>query len=89
MQATCLALSLNPSAQDKAQAELDAVVGPDRLPNFEDRASLVYVNAITKEALRWFNVTPRHCALHDQRRRIPGLLHPGGSLLVANIWYVL
>ena len=89
MQATCLALSLNPGAQEKAQAELDAVVGPDRLPDFEDRASLVYVNAIIKEALRWFNVTPlgiSHRSMEDDV--ISGYFVPAGSILIANIWCV-
>ena len=36
----------------KAQKELDAVVGQDRLPEFSDRTSLPYTNAILKEVLR-------------------------------------
>ena len=32
----------HPAAQRKAQQEIDAVVGQDRLPTFEDRASLPY-----------------------------------------------
>jgi len=47
-----------PEAQKKAQAELDAVVGPHRLPELSDRPSLHYVNALIKETLRWQLVTP-------------------------------
>ena len=36
----------------KAQKELDAVVGQDRLPEFSDRPLLPYTNAILKEVLR-------------------------------------
>ncbi|KAK0500251.1 cytochrome P450 [Armillaria luteobubalina] len=48
-----LAFVLYPQVQAKAQAELDAVVGPTRLPNFEDRPQLPYTDAILLEALRW------------------------------------
>lgn len=42
----------------KAQAEIDRVVGPNRLPKFPDREELPYVNALVKEVLRWHSVIP-------------------------------
>lgn len=48
----------NPEAQAKAQAELDAVVGHGRLPEFSDQDSLPYLTAIVKEVLRWKSVLP-------------------------------
>jgi len=51
-------MALYPEVQKKAQAELDAVVGPNRLPDFEDRPSLPYINAILKESMRWYLVGP-------------------------------
>ena len=36
----------------KAQKELDAMIGRDRLPEFSDRPSLPYINAILKEVIR-------------------------------------
>lgn len=48
-----LAMLLNPHVQQKAQAELDRVVGGERLPAFSDKDSLPYVNAIIQEVLRW------------------------------------
>lgn len=39
----------NPEIQRKGQAAVDAVVGSDRLPTFEDRDSIPYVDAIMKE----------------------------------------
>ncbi len=53
-----LAFLLYPEVQAKAQAELDAVVGHARLPNFDDRAQLPYINAVVLEALRWNPVVP-------------------------------
>ena len=51
-------MALYPEAQKKGQAEIDAVVGPNRLPNFEDSPSLPYVNAMVKELKRWHMVLP-------------------------------
>lgn len=45
-------MMLFPNVQQKAQAELDAVVGLDRLPVIEDFQSLPYIRQLIKEALR-------------------------------------
>lgn len=49
---------LFPEVQKKAQAELDFVVGAERLPTFKDRVDLPYVDAMVKEVLRWHTVAP-------------------------------
>ena len=46
-----LAMVLHPEALKKAQAELDAVVGAQRLPTFEDRPNLPYLDAVCRETL--------------------------------------
>lgn len=51
-------MSLYPEAQDRAQAELMKVVGSSRKPNFKDRSSLPYIEAIFSETLRWGSVAP-------------------------------
>jgi cytochrome P450 len=53
-----LAMVLYPDAQKKAQEEIDKVIGPDRLPNFEDRHSLPFVEAFYREVLRWHPLIP-------------------------------
>lgn len=53
-----LAMVLYPSVQARAQAELDALVGRSRLPDFDDRPSLPYIEATLTETLRWNPVTP-------------------------------
>ena len=53
-----LAMALYPEVQRKAQAEVDAVVGTDRLPDINDRDRLPYVNATYLELLRWLPVAP-------------------------------
>ena len=60
-------MAMHPDVQRKAQAEIDAVVGQDRLPDFSDRAKLPYVNAIIEETLRWHSITPLgECLWSDQ-----------------------
>lgn len=53
-----LAMLHHPEVQTRARQELDAVVGNDRLPTFDDEASLPYITAVVKEVLRWKPVTP-------------------------------
>ncbi|KAI1792474.1 cytochrome P450 [Ganoderma leucocontextum] len=87
LQSLFLALSLHPHAQKKAQAELDAVVGPGRMPEFSDCKSLVYVNAVIKETLRWHTVVPlsvAHAVTADDD--LHGYFIPAGTVLLPNIW---
>ena len=87
MQSILLALSLNPDVLKKAQAELDAVVGPHRLPDFGDKESLVYINAIITEGLRYHNVAPLaipHRTIKDDV--LNGYFIPAGTLVIPNIW---
>ena len=49
---------LYPEVQKKAQAEIDTVVGQNRLPDFHDRPSLPYINAVVKESSRWNIAVP-------------------------------
>jgi cytochrome P450 len=53
-----LAMLMNPAAQDKAQEEIDRVIGTDRLPTFDDEPKLPYVSALAKEVFRWQQVAP-------------------------------
>ena len=53
-----LAMVQNPHVWKRAQADINAVVGTDRLPGFEDRPSLPYIDAIIREVLRWRPVLP-------------------------------
>ncbi len=48
-----------PEVQQRAQAELDKVVGRSRLPEFNDEASLPYISAIVKEVFRFVVLEPR------------------------------
>ena len=76
-----------PEAQRRAQAELDAVVGRDRLPTFSDAPQLPYIHAIVKETLRWRPVAPLgvpHVATREDWYE--GMYIPKGTACIANIW---
>ncbi|KAF8871725.1 cytochrome P450 [Infundibulicybe gibba] len=51
------AMALNPEVQRKAQAELDTIIG-GRLPTYDDRESMPYIEALYREVLRWRPVLP-------------------------------
>lgn len=80
-------MSLYPETLKKAQAELDAVLGRNRLPDQSDRASLPYINAIIKECYRWLNVAPLglpHQTTKDDE--YDGYLIPAGATVIPNQW---
>lgn len=82
-----LAMVLYPDVQRRAQAEIDSVVGEDRLPTFEDRASLPYVESVLRETLRWHPILPNgvpHATLSDDI--FDGYFIPKGATVVCNIW---
>ncbi|KZT00361.1 cytochrome P450 [Laetiporus sulphureus 93-53] len=53
-----LAMLHYPHVQERAQAEIDTVVGRERLPSISDRAELPYVRSIISEVYRWAPATP-------------------------------
>ncbi|KAL0575999.1 hypothetical protein V5O48_005966, partial [Marasmius crinis-equi] len=77
------AMVLFPEIQAKARAELDAVIGTDRLPTFEDRAKLPYLNAVALEALRWHSVTPTAVPHRASEESVyEGYFIPKGALIL-------
>ncbi|KAB5523150.1 cytochrome P450 [Coniochaeta sp. 2T2.1] len=57
MMSFVLAMVRNPEWFSKLQAEIDRVVGPGRLPTYEDMPNLPLVRACVKETLRYYPVT--------------------------------
>lgn len=53
-----LAMANYPEIQKQAQAYVDEVTGKARLPEFGDRNSLPYIEAILLETLRWHPIVP-------------------------------
>ncbi|KAG2008247.1 cytochrome P450, variant 2 [Coprinopsis cinerea AmutBmut pab1-1] len=89
-QAFFYAMAQFPEVQKKAQAEIDAVVGDKRLPTFEDRDQLPYVNALVKELIRWSEVAPLgiyHSTTEDDEYK--GYFIPKGTIVMTNAWSIL
>ncbi|KIJ09364.1 hypothetical protein PAXINDRAFT_17543 [Paxillus involutus ATCC 200175] len=84
-----LAMVQHPEVLKQAQAEVDAVVGPNRLPVYEDRESLPYCDAIFSETLRWGVPAPftlPHRLMEDDI--YDGIFIPKGSTVFGNIWAI-
>ncbi|KIO29648.1 hypothetical protein M407DRAFT_21235 [Tulasnella calospora MUT 4182] len=82
-----LAMILFPSVQEKAQAEIDRVVGRDRLPTFNDQQDLPYLHAVVLEALRWGPSVPSGLARRSLSDDVyNGYLIPEGTTIIFNTW---
>ncbi|KAG2111960.1 cytochrome P450, partial [Suillus discolor] len=82
-----LAMVLFPEVQVKAHTLIDAVVGASRLPTFEDRSSLQYIDAILRETLRWHPILPLsipHASVDSDVYE--GYYIPKGTVVVPNVW---
>ncbi|TFY67214.1 hypothetical protein EVJ58_g1763 [Rhodofomes roseus] len=85
-----LAMLRHPRIQAKAQAEIDSVVGSDRLPSIADRPSLPYVRSIIAEVYRWHPAAPQglpHALRQDNIYK--DYLLPKSSIVIPNIWRML
>ena len=77
-----------PEVQRRAQAEIDALVGRDRLPTFADAPRLSYVCAIIKEILSWRPVAPfgmPHAATEEDWYE--GMYIPKSTVCIPNAWH--
>ena len=82
-----LAMQIYPEVQQKAQEEIDRVVGSERLPNSKDRENLLYIDALVKETLRWKPVAPMglpHTSTVDDI--FEGYFIPKGATVLPNVW---
>ncbi|KAI0822419.1 cytochrome P450 [Trametes gibbosa] len=80
-----LAMLHFPDVMRKAQTELDDVVGPERMPGYEDRDRLPYLQATINETLRWRPIavlggTPHAVTADDEYN---GMFIPKGSTVFA------
>ncbi|KAH9686490.1 cytochrome P450 98A3 [Citrus sinensis] len=79
----------NPRVQQKAQEELDQVVGPNRVMTEADFQNLHYLQCVVKESMRLHPPTPLmlpHKANADVK--ISGYNVPKGSVVHVNVWAI-
>jgi len=84
-----LAMVLYPDVQRKAQAEIDNVLGSERLPKLHDLPYLPYVEAVIKETMRWSVTLPlgiAHRSMADDTYN--GYFIPSGSIVIPNVWAI-
>ncbi|EIW84452.1 cytochrome P450 [Coniophora puteana RWD-64-598 SS2] len=84
-----LAMVLYPDVQERAYAEITRVCGTDRLPTFEDRPELPFIDAVVRETQRWAPVVPMgipHLTTEDDIYE--GEFIPKGTAVVVNIWAI-
>ncbi|OSX62590.1 hypothetical protein POSPLADRAFT_1142232 [Postia placenta MAD-698-R-SB12] len=85
-----LAMLRFPDVQRKAQVEIDAVVGSERLPEISDRPSLPYIRSVVTEVYRWLPAIPLcipHALTEDDVYN--GVFLPKGSVVMPNVWHML
>ena len=79
----------NPEVLQKAQEELDLVVGPNRTPTWDDEENLPYIRAIVKEVHRWRPINKfgqNHATTQDDWYE--GYFIPKGSIAMIN-WFAI
>jgi cytochrome P450 len=59
----------HPEVLAKARAEVDSVVGHSRLPDFSDRPSMPYIEAMLSECLRYATPAPLSTSFHLDNAR--------------------
>ncbi|ESK89761.1 cytochrome p450 [Moniliophthora roreri MCA 2997] len=87
LQSLILAMIAFPEAQRKAQAELDRVVGPHRMPTLDDIEDSPYIKAVIQETHRFRPVAPLmipHATTAPEEYQ--GFLIPEGSTIFVNNW---
>ncbi|KAG1742276.1 cytochrome P450 [Suillus paluster] len=87
LQIFLLAMVLYPDVQARARAEINQVVGHDKMPCIDDRASLPYLDAVLREVLRWCPPIPlgmAHATLNDDV--YGGYFIPKGTVVMVNQW---
>ncbi|KAK7681816.1 hypothetical protein QCA50_015163 [Cerrena zonata] len=82
-----LCISRHPRVQARAQKDLDAVVGKDRMPQMDDITQLPYIEAIIKEVHRFYTTSALaipHATSTDES--VEGYFIPTGSIVFMNIF---
>ncbi|KAI0773279.1 cytochrome P450 [Trametes elegans] len=84
-----MAAATHPKLQAKVQAQLDAVVGRDRLPTFAHQAQLPEVYAYTQALHKWRPMTPMGF-MHTSTKDITwkNYMIPAGTEVLASHWAI-
>ena len=84
------AMVLFPEVQQKAQEEIDKIVGHERMPNMDDEPKMQYNRGCVKESLRWMPTAIVGSIPHalTQDDEYMGYSLPKGAGVVSNIYKI-
>lgn len=84
-----LTMAAHTDVQRKVQAEIDAVVGRERLPTWTDNAKMPYTQATIMELMRWRTIIPLNILRYTLwDTELNGYFIPRETIVLANIWAV-
>ncbi|KAG2358570.1 cytochrome P450 [Suillus spraguei] len=84
-----MAAAYFPEEHAKVQAELDAVIGRERVPTFADKPSLPRLEAFISEALRWRPLVPEGLPHRTTEDVIwANYCIPAGTTVIGNHWAI-
>ncbi|KAJ7491020.1 cytochrome P450 [Mycena latifolia] len=85
------AMMMNPTVQNRAQAEVDVFLAKEqRLPTLHDREAFPYLACVAKEVFRWAVPAPFslfHCT--SQSDTYKDFYIPAKTTIIANIWAMM
>ena len=82
-------MAIHPEIQQRAQNEIDQLLGGERLPVLSDQDDLPYISAIIKEVYRWHTPLPvsiPKALMEDDVYK--GYLLPKGATVLENVWAI-
>ncbi|KIJ56796.1 hypothetical protein M422DRAFT_57427 [Sphaerobolus stellatus SS14] len=82
-----VSLAGHPHVLEKIHAEMESVLGKDRLPTLDDRPNIPYLKAAYLESIRKYPIAPfvlPHVAREDDIH--DGYFIPKGTFVLPNIW---
>uniref|UniRef100_A0A8C3PS48 Cytochrome P450 n=1 Tax=Calidris pygmaea TaxID=425635 RepID=A0A8C3PS48_9CHAR len=89
LQWAILLLMKHPEIQKKVHAEIERVLGPDRLPTFEDRKKMPFTNAVIHEVQRFVTLLPHVPRCTSADTHFKGYFIPKGTMVIPLLTSVL
>jgi len=78
-----------PDAQRRIQAEIDSVIGRNRMPEWPDQKNMPYTEAFITEVNRWRTITPLNILKYTLTdTEVSGYVIPKHTVVVSNLWAI-
>uniref|UniRef100_H2Z9F5 Cytochrome P450 2U1 n=1 Tax=Ciona savignyi TaxID=51511 RepID=H2Z9F5_CIOSA len=84
-----LCLIHNPETQEKLRKEIFEVLGPEKIPAFENKSKMPYTSAFIQEIYRYRTLVPLSVThMTNEDAHISGYTIPKGTTIAPNLWAV-